>query len=566
MTPDEREKFAVLVEKRLAGLLDPAETDELSSFLETSEEARQLYFRAVELHLDLGSAAVQEPAARPPSPDQRQEVHPMARIALNCSCSWNFFIPGSTTGFEVVCPSCGQAVRIPGRTPGKDLPRSAGAVAAENERRQQILRFAVGAAAAAVLVGVGLFVFSPSVRAPRDPGTDEAPLIAQPNVPPKPHVPDVTPPPPPPRPLPAVTFNPLQIQELRHDVYANVWLSNMSVLLSECMRYRNMTNEWGQFQADSARYDGKVKSGLGELAKVGEKLALETYLQQGDQIVGFAEKDFSILKPGDVATSLATWIQNWRAGPTLTQVNLIRGDQKMTIYVEFPEETKELLTLVRHPALGELNTYGADIVGVPPELLKDIKSRFDELPPGYRNFLSPADGKRLDELLRTRRGSSNEVEWLRSKLLAESLPSFQREADAIRSKILELEPKLKENTASDVVIFKEGRRIEGQIVQETETFVKLRSRFGAITIQREEIARIEKGKGAGTEFPAKYADAKGNLDKLDPLLAWCTEKGLKLEKDYVAYSILTLDASNEKARSAVGLSRPAIGPKLGPRR
>ncbi len=119
MTPDEREKFAVLVEKRLAGLLDPAETDELSALLETSEEARQLYLRAVELHLDLGSAAALEPADRPTSRAARQEVSPMARIALNCSCSWNFFIPGSTTGFEVVGPSCGHSVRIPGRPPGK---------------------------------------------------------------------------------------------------------------------------------------------------------------------------------------------------------------------------------------------------------------------------------------------------------------------------------------------------------------------------------------------------------------------------------------------------------------
>ncbi|HLY74024.1 MAG TPA: hypothetical protein VKU80_07880, partial [Planctomycetota bacterium] len=44
----------------------------------------------------------------------------------------------------------------------------------------------------------------------------------------------------------------------------------------------------------------------------------------------------------------------------------------------------------------------------------------------------------------------------------------------------------------------------------------------------------------------------------------CTEKSLKLEKEYVAYHILTLDASNEKARSAVGLARPVIGAGLPP--
>ena len=41
----------------------------------------------------------------------------MARIALNCSCGWNFFIPGSTAGHEVTCPSCGQRydLRLAGR-------------------------------------------------------------------------------------------------------------------------------------------------------------------------------------------------------------------------------------------------------------------------------------------------------------------------------------------------------------------------------------------------------------------------------------------------------------------
>jgi hypothetical protein len=88
--------------------------------------------------------------------------------------------------------------------------------------------------------------------------------------------------------------------------------------------------------------------------------------------------------------------------------------------------------------------------------------------------------------------------------------------------------------------------------------VKIKSRFGAVQIPREEIEKIEKGKGAALEFPAKYADAKGKLEKLAPLLAWCTEKNLKLEKEYVGYVILTLEASNEKARTAVGLGRPLI--------
>ena len=42
MTPSSRERLAVLVEKRFAGVLGPGELEELSKLLESSEEAREL--------------------------------------------------------------------------------------------------------------------------------------------------------------------------------------------------------------------------------------------------------------------------------------------------------------------------------------------------------------------------------------------------------------------------------------------------------------------------------------------------------------------------------------------
>ena len=89
MIPDAGERFGGLVERCLAGLLRRTETNELSGLLETSVETRQQYLRAVEVHLDLGCGLDREDADAP------EEERPMARIALNCSCSWNFFIPGT---------------------------------------------------------------------------------------------------------------------------------------------------------------------------------------------------------------------------------------------------------------------------------------------------------------------------------------------------------------------------------------------------------------------------------------------------------------------------------------
>src|SRR5258706_8231406 len=183
----------------------------------------------------------------------------MARIALNCSCGWNFFIPGSTAGHEVTCPSCAQTVRIPGRKPGKDLPMSAGEMAAQVNRKNQTIRMVVGAGIVAAVIGIIAIVISMSGGSktedisttvnPKDnltglgggPGTRH-------NTPKKPKEEEFILPPPPP-PVANGGYSAPQIDELRSGIYTNIWLINMSSIISQCMRYPNLTNQYGQLQA-----------------------------------------------------------------------------------------------------------------------------------------------------------------------------------------------------------------------------------------------------------------------------------------------------------------------------
>jgi hypothetical protein len=498
-------------------------------------------------------------------------------MSLNCSCGWNFFLPSTTAGHEINCPSCGQAVRIPGRKPGQAVPLSAGDIALEINRKQARTKAIIIAAIVGVIViAGGLAIFLKGDPAPTEEeikqaekdklfGNISAGGSSKGKQAPAPLPPiDIPPPPPAPPPL----YNSNQIQELKHNILANVWLANMASVISECMRFRNLTNDWAQLQADVAIYEGRIKHDLSELSKVGEKLGLETYLQQGDQIIGFAQRDFTTMKPGEAAAVLNTWVNNWRPGTALEQVLISRAGGKMTIYLEFPEDTKELLILVRHPSLQLEGAPGSglvtEMVAIPAEVIQNVNTSFSALPPGYRSYLQPEERKKLEALTANKRGSSEDIEWLNHRILNEVIPAFQREAELIRSQVLALEPKLKENAATDVIIRKNGTKVEGQIVSQTETEVKIKTRFGAAAIPAAEIAKIEKGKGSATEFPQRYADAKGNLEKLVPLLAWCAEKNLKLEKEYVGYTVLTMDASNEKARSAVGLSRPSMGAVIQP--
>ncbi len=494
----------------------------------------------------------------------------MARLSLKCACGWTFFVPDSTPGHEVDCPSCQESVAIPGRKPGQAAPPSAGAIAARIQSRQSRIKMLIlGTVVAAV--GAGLyFGFAPNSKPPSEEDLKtESPGVAasvpKPRPAPRPAPPgsDLPPPPPP-------LYTTVQIQELRHNVFANVWLLNMSAILSECMRYRGLTNDWAQLQANIAIHESRIKQNLVELAKVGDKVILEPYLAQGDQIIRFGLKDLTAMKSSEAAKVLAIWANNWTPGAALEKVDILREGAALSIHLQFPENSTELLTLLRHPAIQPDNPAepapgpdpapSGDVTSLPADLFKDVNDRFSALPPGYRSLLLAGDRQRLEDLAANRKGAADDVSWIKSRILGESLPAFQREAEMVRSQVLALEPKLKENAATDVIIRKNGTKVEGQIVETTDAFVRIKSRFGSVPIPKEEIAKVEKGKGSATEFPAKYAEAKGSLEKLVPLMAWCAEKSLKTEKEFVAYNVLTLDASNDRARIALGLARPATGP------
>jgi hypothetical protein len=274
----------------------------------------------------------------------------MARIALTCECGWNFFIPGSTAGHEVACPSCTRLVLIPGRKPGMDVPLSAGAIAAKIQRRAALLRLGVGLAVAVLLVFAFLAVRKgplPGLEPARTPISSVPPRKIDLILPaPGAHPPIVGEAPVRPTPLSSA-----RISELRRRVHENVWLVNMASILSECLRYRNLAREWSQVQASVAAYEGRIKADLGELSGAKETVALEPYFCAGDRIVGFGQRDFKFLLRAEAAQVLHTWMNTWRAGAALEQVQIQREERRMTLTLQFPEDTKELFLLLRHPAL-----------------------------------------------------------------------------------------------------------------------------------------------------------------------------------------------------------------------
>lgn len=507
----------------------------------------------------------------------------MARISLKCGCGWNFFIAGSAQGHETACPNCGDAVPIPGRKATGEGPKAPGVIAAEKQARQKqvVLLVCVGAAVLLVAVVLLLVTSGPPkpVEEPDGPRPIDAPTLPRTSVvkPSKP--PASTSPLPPDSNTPVGVNRESQIEELKKAIRGWVCRLNLAGIATESLRLRGHSDAAGALQERMRTWEGKIAESLSSLLELGERFGVDPHIQPGDRLVAFAQKDFAALKPSAIDQNvLSPWLRAFRAGLPLEQVVLLRGTQKIELYLQFPEAPPDMLEIARLPDIAGTGRYEdpPDVPGgpgtppllaagpIPDGVLKDIEARFAAIPTAYRGMLSPADRGRYEALAKAKAGSADDMAFLSTRLAGEILPVFEREVALLRAKAAELETKLKETTAVDVVHFKDGRKVMGQVLEETAEHVKVKAKLGSITVLKTDIARIERGKGAGLEYPAQLASAPRTSEGMSKLLAWCQSNGLKLEAENTAVLLLLIDPLHEGARRAAGVARPVLKPAGGP--
>ncbi len=106
---------------------------------------------------------------------------------------------------------------------------------------------------------------------------------------------------------------------------------------------------------------------------------------------------------------------------------------------------------------------------------------------------------------------------------------------------------------ADIVHTKDGRHLEGEIVEETEDYVKLKMKFGTITIERDNIKEIEKGASKEEDFKKRFAEIdKSDVRALFKLADWCREQNLAKHREEVLNAILKVDPANARAGKALG--------------
>jgi hypothetical protein len=192
---------------------------------------------------------------------------------------------------------------------------------------------------------------------------------------------------------------------------------------------------------------------------------------------------------------------------------------------------------------------------LPADLLKSVRDELLALKEWHLSLVLPAAEKaRVEKLAADGKGSAADLEFLRSLMSGPRFRAVKEEASLIRETRARLETEALEGLPVDKVTKTDGTVINGRIIEETETAVKLERKIAGgstaeMMLPKAGLKEILKGKGIGSEFKSKWEEAKkGGVPVLVGLLAWCKENSLNLQASLAAYTLLADDPGRAEAR------------------
>lgn len=104
---------------------------------------------------------------------------------------------------------------------------------------------------------------------------------------------------------------------------------------------------------------------------------------------------------------------------------------------------------------------------------------------------------------------------------------------------------------ADVVVTRDGRRIEGTVVAETATEVRIRTRLGEISVPRADVVSIERGKSRRQEYDERFAAAR-SAEEFCALGLWADEKKMRQDARRAMNRALELDPAHAGANTWLG--------------
>jgi hypothetical protein len=491
------------------------------------------------------------------------------RVASNaevtCPCGWQFFVPAAARGI-VHCPTCGEPMRLNLPTPATARFESQGPRAVPLGLRAPLkLLIAVGLLTVLVVVFLVLVLGTSSPR--REPGSQDiaykapkAPVDFASEVKPVQPVVKVTPPV---KPKVAVENPDFNAAEIRREIDEVASQANLAGIVSTVLLNSGRPQDHEQLQGRIRQFDGDIKDLILRLEEHGLAQESPERFRPGDKISSFAGKKIDPSRTLAFADELRAWLRAFRPG-IAENITVTRSRKPVSFVMEFKERSPELVALAHQAGLVLGSTPGELRPGVekapplapfPVALTTETRKRLAALPEFYRTAMPYDDRGRAEALLLGGQGSREDTLFLTGRF-SELLRKAEQEQRTFAARVKELEAGLADpGSVTDTVVCKDGRRIEGTILEETDDHVKIKSRFIAITLRSDEILRVEKGKGSSADFRKGYEASRGKKTELLKLLAMAKEKKLALQLELAATAVLVLDPGDERCRNEIGLPR-----------
>jgi len=239
-----------------------------------------------------------------------------------------------------------------------------------------------------------------------------------------------------------------------------------------------------------------------------------------------------------------------------------------------PESKPAPLIPVKAQADNPRKTTPAVLPSAPPTVLPGpsgkgamnhdalVRVRTDVLTlhPFYMSLVvTPAEKVRLDAIVSTGQGAPEDADFIQSVLTGSKLKAARDEIALISQTLPTVDREAQEGLPTDKITMTDGRVLNCRILDEGADIVKVSRTMsggvgGQLPLRRENITRVEKGKGIGSEFNARWESAqKGTMAGLVELLGWCKENSLTGQAKLIAFTIVKSDPSNTQARNEAGL-------------
>jgi hypothetical protein len=268
--------------------------------------------------------------------------------------------------------------------------------------------------------------------------------------------------------------------------------------------------------------------------------ALPPRVRPVEEVVSLDGVAWTVESPAAFLSKVVAFLDPARAGDAV-EVGVRRGIATVVLRVALPDRGD--LEVVA-PRLAELRE---DLF--PASLLPEVRSRWGALPPFAKARLEAPARARLEALLVAERGTFDDAEFLRERVLRGACARHEEGVAARSARRAALEKELVKPGAA-ALVFKDGRRLLVQLEHEDADGVRVRSTLGTARIPRSELARVEKG---GDEFSGRYAAARSDRARLSELLRWTESKAPPEARELAALALLEADPQSDTAARALGL-------------